>query len=60
MSWFSDRPKKEPERYYLLPGQGGKEYRRKRFVMVTWSVVIALILSTVMTALFYYMNRPPH
>jgi hypothetical protein len=58
MNW--PKRKKEPERFYLLPGQGGKEYRRKRRVMLTWAAVAALLFSGAMTALFYFMNHAQH
>jgi hypothetical protein len=51
---------KEPERFYLLPGQGGASFRRKRRIMITWSVIFGLLFSGALTALFYFMNRPVH
>lgn len=58
MNWF--KRDKEPERFYLLPGQGGSAYRRKRNLMLTWSVIMALLLSGALTALFFFLNRPAH
>jgi hypothetical protein len=60
MNWFPFKRGKEPERYYLLPGQGGASWRRKRNFMLLWSVILALLLSGGLTALFYYMNRMHH
>lgn len=60
MNWFPFKRDKEPERFYLLPGQGGSAYRRKRNVMIVWSVILALLLSGGLAALFYYMNRTQH
>ena len=60
MKWLPFKRNKEPERFYLLPGQGGASYRRKRAVMLTWSVILALLLSGGLTALFYYLNRTQH
>jgi hypothetical protein len=57
MSWFSFKSGKERERFYLLPGQGGDEYRRKRKYMLIWSTILALLLSGALTAMFWYMNR---
>ena len=51
---------KEPERFYLLPGQGGESYRRKRRVLITWSVIVGVIFSVLLAWVFYLMNRPPH
>ncbi len=60
MKWLPFKRDKEHERFYLLPGQGGAAYRRKRNVMLIWSVILALLLSGVLTAAFYYMARPQH
>jgi CHASE2 domain-containing sensor protein len=60
MSRSPKKRDKEPERFYLLPGQGGASFRRKRRILITWSVVAALVFSGVLTGLFYLMNRPSH
>ena len=57
MNWFQSNPKKDPERFYLLPGQGGEGYRRKRRAMIAWSILVGLLLSGVLTAALYFMNR---
>ena len=57
MSLFRPHHKKEPERFYLLPGQGGDSYRRKRRYLLTWSVLFALLLSGGLAVAFYLMNR---
>ncbi len=57
MSLFRPHPKKEPERFYLLPGQGGSSYRRKRNYLLAWSVVVALVVSGLLAIALYLMNR---
>jgi len=57
MSRFRPHPKKEPERFYLLPGQGGESYRRKRRYLLTWSVLVALLFSGLLVLALYFMNR---
>jgi hypothetical protein len=57
MNWFRSSHKKAPERFYLLPGQGGEGYRRKRRFLLIWSVIVALLVSGVLAAAFYWMNR---
>jgi hypothetical protein len=57
MSWFTFKSNKERERFYLLPGQGGAEYRRKLKYMLIWSTLLALLFSGALTALFLYMDR---
>lgn len=48
---------KEGERFYLLPGQGGKAYRRKQMIILAWSVVVALIASAIFAGILYLVNR---
>lgn len=52
------KAKKEPERYYLLPGQGGMAYRRKQRFILKWSILAGLLVAGVMAALMYWFNRP--
>jgi hypothetical protein len=54
---FHPRPNKEPERYYLLPGMGGREARRKHLRFLRWSAIAALGLSAILAALMYLLNR---
>jgi hypothetical protein len=54
---FRPKPDKEPERYYLLPGQGGREARRKHLYFLKLSIVAALGLSVILAVLMYLLNR---
>ncbi|MDB6067177.1 MAG: hypothetical protein JWR26_3385 [Pedosphaera sp.] len=47
---------KEKERFYLLPGQGGKAYRRKRNLFLAWSVVTGVLVSVVLGLTLYFVN----
>jgi hypothetical protein len=49
---------KEKERYYLLPGMGGRLYRQKQRFIVKWSVIAALAVAVILGALMYWLNRP--
>jgi hypothetical protein len=60
MNWFNSKRNKEAERFYLLPGQGGAAYRRKQKYILKWSILVGLVLSVVLGALMYYLNRPQH
>ncbi len=60
MSWFNSKRNKEPERFYLLPGQGGAAYRRKQKYILKWSILVGLVVSVALGALMYYLNRPQH
>lgn len=55
MSWF--RRDKEKERFYLLPGMGGRSLRRKRRMMLKWSIVAGVCTSVVLTCLLYWMSN---
>jgi hypothetical protein len=47
---------KEQERFYLLPGMGGRNLRRKRKVFLIWSVATGIVVSAVLAAGFYFAN----
>jgi len=50
---------KERERFYLLPGQGGRAYHRKQRTFLLWSVIVALAFSTVFAIVLYFVDRKP-
>lgn len=54
MAWFS--PDKERDRFYLLPGMGGRALRRKRITMLIWAVIAGVIVSGTVAAVLYWMN----
>jgi len=47
---------KERERFYLLPGMGGRAYRRKRKVIFWWSVIAGILVSALFGVLLYWMG----
>ena len=53
------RPKfdKERERFYLLPGMGGRAARRKHLYFLKWAVLAALVLSAILGLVMYLVNR---
>jgi hypothetical protein len=55
---FGFRREKEPERYYLFPGNGGRHQRRKKFVILFWSIIVSLIVAGMLAVLMYWLNRP--
>jgi len=57
MKLFRSKREKEHERFYLLPGQGGSAYRRKRRLILTWAVVVALVSSAIFAAIVYWLNE---
>ena len=56
MSWLTR--KRERERFYLLPGMGGRAARAKHHKILKWSIAIGLIVSFALAALLYMANRP--
>jgi hypothetical protein len=55
---FGFKRNKETERFYLLPGQGGRAYRRKQKFMLTWAVVVGLLVAAALGTLMYFLNKP--
>jgi hypothetical protein len=52
---------KEKNRFYLLPGMGGKLYRKKQTFIITWSLAAALLVAIVLTLIMIWLNRlHPH
>jgi hypothetical protein len=54
---FSSKPAKEPERYYLLPGMGGRAARRKHLYFWKWSIIAGLGISAILAVVLYFLNR---
>jgi hypothetical protein len=54
LMWF--KRDKEKERFYLLPGQGGRAMRRKRAMFLAWSIAAGLIVSLGMAFALYFAN----
>jgi hypothetical protein len=54
---FHSKDEKERERFYLLPGIGGREARRKHLYFLRWSAIAALGISAILAALMYLLNR---
>jgi hypothetical protein len=50
---------KDSERFYLLPGMGGKAYRRKRNLILTAAITVGLIVSGIFTLVMYLIHRSP-
>lgn len=55
------RNKNKPrERFYLFPGQGGRNYRQKQRVFLRWAVAVAVFFGAVLTALLWWFSKPKH
>ncbi len=54
MAWFErDR---ERQRFYLLPGMGGRAARRKRMTILRWTLVAGIIVSAAFAGILYLIN----
>jgi hypothetical protein len=49
---------KEKNRFYLLPGQGGRSHRQKQWFILKWSLLAALVVAGILAAAMYWMDRP--
>jgi hypothetical protein len=54
---FRPKIEKERERFYLLPGQGGRAARRKHLYFLKWSIIAALGISAILALVMYLVNR---
>ena len=54
---FGFKKTKERERYYLLPGQGGRNYVRKQRQILAWSVLTGLLLAGTMALAMWYFAQ---
>jgi hypothetical protein len=57
LTMASPRRPKEHERFYLLPGMGGRAYRRKQKFILKWSIIAGLLVSGVVAGLLYFLSR---
>ena len=56
--WGRFAKEKKHERYYLLPGMGGRAYFRKQKTILRWSVAAGLLFSALVAIILYLMSRP--
>jgi hypothetical protein len=57
LALFGLNRNKKHERYYLLPGMGGRAVRKKKRFMLLWSVTAGLLTSAVLGIALYWMSR---
>ena len=55
MLWFGRN--KEHQRFYLLPGMGGRALRRKQLLFLRWSIAIGLVASAIVACVLYLISR---
>jgi len=54
---FKSEDGKERKRFYLLPGMGGSAYRRKQKLILKSALAVGLVVSLVLAAVLYLLNR---
>ena len=54
---FGLKSKKSRERFYLLPGQGGRNYRRKQQLFMRWTVSVAVIFGLILAFVMWWQAR---
>jgi hypothetical protein len=55
---FGFKSNKPRERFYLLPGQGGKNYVRKQRLLLGWSIAVALVCGMVFAVIMWWQAKP--
>jgi len=48
---------KERDRFYLLPGMGGRAFRRKQRVILWWAIGAGLLVSSFVAGVLFLMSR---
>ena len=58
---FWSKRDKERERFYLLPGMGGRARWRKEMRFLRWSIAAGLLVSAIVACVLYYLSQrqPP-
>jgi hypothetical protein len=54
--WMPFQPDPEKDRYYLLPGMGGRALRRKQRKFLTIATIVGLIVASLVGYLIYSAN----
>jgi len=50
---------REKKRFYLFPGQGGRAYHRKQWVILKASLLVGLLVSALLALALYFTYRSP-
>jgi hypothetical protein len=49
---------KPRERFYLLPGQGGRSYHQKQRRFLRWAIAVAVFTGTLVAITLWWLSRP--
>jgi hypothetical protein len=50
-----DKPR---ERFYLFPGQGGRNYRRKQRYIMRWTIAAAVVCGLAAAVVIWWQAHP--
>jgi hypothetical protein len=53
---FGSQKKKEERRFYLLAGMGGRALKRKRRIILQWSIAAGLAASAAVAGILYFLS----
>ena len=56
---FGINSKKPRERFYLLPGQGGRNFHRKQQRIMRWTILVAVVFGLILAMVMWRLGRPP-
>ena len=51
------KPHKPRERFYLFPGQGGRNYHRKQQRIMRWTLVVAVFFGGALAVALWLFSR---
>jgi len=55
---FFSKNDKPRERFYLFPGQGGRNYRLKQRLIMRWTLATALVCATTLAVILWWLAQP--
>jgi hypothetical protein len=53
---FKKKEEKPRQRFYLLPGMGGRLRRKKKLLILKWTLGAGLLVSGILAVLIYLLN----
>lgn len=56
---FGSKRDKDKKRFYLLPGMGGRAYRRKQATILKVSLIVGIIVAALFALALYFVGLSP-
>jgi hypothetical protein len=56
---FGFKKDKERERFYLLPGMGGRAYRRKQSFILKVAIIVGLLVGGLFALMTWFIHSSP-